>query len=303
MLNDKNINDSTLAMIYNRLAAIYNEQDLTPGINKIDSVIKYSELSINISKKLNYDEALGYAYNELGYIYKAKNDLSNSKTYFIKAIELFEKNGMLKDIGNTTINLCNILLSENILIEAEWYCEKAIKNIPFNTNEEIHMRLYLEMAKIKEYQKDYYSAYEYLSLARRFQILLLQGIQNKTINDLIAKYDLNLKEKEISLQKQENERKSKQNLFLIILSILLTIILLLSFIIFINKRKIYSQKRQLLKIENSLLKESLKVKQIEAEQKKKQLMQTFANIVMFNKFLADIKAVIKKESVNEALNL
>jgi hypothetical protein len=60
------ISDINRAFAYNRLAAIYNEWG-NPHASYPDSVMKYSDLCISLSEKINSRSNLAFSQNELSY--------------------------------------------------------------------------------------------------------------------------------------------------------------------------------------------------------------------------------------------
>jgi len=107
IINREGVSEYNLAYAYNRIAAIYDESNLHKS-SRYDMVIKYSNLSIVISKKNGFDKLKYSSYNEIGYIYKNRGDYSRARSFLDSAYNGFIKNGDYENAITTSINLSNV---------------------------------------------------------------------------------------------------------------------------------------------------------------------------------------------------
>jgi len=295
-INNTGVNKADLAYAYSRLAANFNECDNCVIKSRIDSVEKYSILSLKIAKEIKDTLIIATVQNELGNLYlKMKIDYKKSEKYFIDAFNNFKNIKSQENIFAVIINLSNLYLTNNQNAKALTVITKGFDYCTLRSPESVCMRYFLQLANVYQKNKMYYLSYQYLSLGRKIQEQLFKNKIEKNSLDLIAKYNLKLKQAEIEKIKQES-LKQKQEKLIYALILFFTVIILI-FIILNNrlKNKLQKQKVHSLELENLNLTQK-------NEYKKLELAQALANIVKQNNTLIDIKMHLKNNDIDKAIN-
>ncbi len=282
-LNRENICPYNSSYAYNRLAAIY---DVFPELNfeqRVDSVVKYSNLSIAISEKHNYLYLLALSQNELASLYRLKSmNLELSESYAKKAMQNFLKGKMFRNAMNTSIILSDIQIRRKEFIKAMKVCYDVLEYIDIEDNEDVFMRVYLQLAKSHFLVHDYHKAYEFLSIGRLLEKILFEYSMDDKINEMSAKYNLALKESEITKKQHEIELQQKDIQYLIIILIIGFITLIIITLYFFMKRKNLKQRHEL----GILEKEKLKMM---FERKNSELAQSLASNIEKNHVLKRLR--------------
>jgi DNA-binding CsgD family transcriptional regulator/tetratricopeptide (TPR) repeat protein len=258
VLKEAHLSKENQAFVYSRISAIFNESNNLDINNKLDSVIKYSNLSIDISRKEGFSTYLALSLNELGFVYLKKGELKRALAYCMEAYDLFIENHQFADAMNTSINLSNILLELHREQEAEDIIIKAMNFSEETESKNIFMRLHLQMASIYKQTNEFKKAYEHLEIARKLQLDFYHARMKLQINEMSAKYDLQLKENEIREEQQKNKIQQQRQYYLLIILFIVLIIFISANMNFRLKRKNLLQKRKLIAAENTNLKNSLK---------------------------------------------
>ncbi|MDD2635797.1 MAG: hypothetical protein PHW82_09895 [Bacteroidales bacterium] len=291
--NDLNKNDETYA--FTRIAAIYNDwQNI--DIEKYDSVIKYSNLSIANSIKHGYPHYLATSQNELGFIYIQKNEIQIAIEYLTESLKNFLAIEKHANAIDASINLSNAYLYAFNYKMAEKVIDTALTYCSLEENENLHMRLYLQKAKVNEYKQDYKLAYEYLSKGRLLQRKFFNDRLDSQIFEMSAKYDLKLKEVYLAKEKHKVSLHKRNNIILAIVIIVLIFVLLAAFIIYRLNRKYLIQKHDVERMQSEILKKNFENKNIE-------LSGAIAAAVTYNKVLESIKKAISSKDFNEAVTI
>ncbi|MDY6799736.1 MAG: LuxR C-terminal-related transcriptional regulator [Bacteroidota bacterium] len=305
LIDDPQISYYNKAYAYNRLAAIY---DVIPYLNfqeRIDSVKKYSELSMEISKKHNFLYLLAISQNELGSLYKLSSlNLELSEEYCTKAFDNFIKIGAYRNAINTSIILSNLYILRGTPEKAPELLYRVLDLVDIIGNEDIYMRVYLQLAKSHQYLNNYYEAYEFLSVGRLLQKTLFESIRDEEINEMSAKYNLALKEAEISKRQHEINIQKKDIQYITIILIITIIILIIGTLYFILKRKNLRQRHELETLEKEKFKILFQNKTKELEYKNKELASSLAHNIDKNNVLRLLRNEVgKKKDHNELIDM
>jgi len=293
----KDISEKNLAFAYSRLSAIYNEWKSSEINGRIDSVIKYSKLSIKISRENSFIPNLASSLNEFAYVNSNvlyKYDIAEK--YFKEAYDYFIEEKSYKNAINTSINLSGLYLRKREYKKALEVAEKASSICEVKGNEDAFMRLYLQLANVYSYNKMYYEAYSFLSVGRQFQISLNYNTIDRTINEFAAKYDLKIKESQIQKEKEKLIIERKQRLYIYAIFSFVIIILIISYILIVLKNKNILQQKKLAEIEKEHLKEI-------SELKNKDLLHAIAKKISYEKILLQIKDALKNKDKHEIVNI
>lgn len=298
LLRNTNISPYNKSYTYTRLAAIY---DVTPKLSfqqRVDSVKKYSDLSISISERHHFLYLLGLSQNELGSLYRLSSmNLELSEYYCTKAIHNFIQIKAYRNAMNTSIILSDIYIRRGEFQKATTPLYQVLDYLTIIGNEDMYMRVYLQLAKNHYMLKNYYKAYEFLSVGRLLEKLLFEFTMDEKINEMSAKYNLALKESEISQRQNEINLQKKDIHYLSIILIITLITLMVSLLYFLLKRKNLKQQHKLEVLEKERL-------QILFENKNKELAQSLAHDIDKNNVLKILKKeVIRGKNVNELIDI
>lgn len=276
------------AYAYNRIAAIY---DVLPELTfkqRVDSIKKYSELSLTISEKYHFYYLLGLSQNELGSLYRLTSmDLELSEYYCSMAFDNFMKAGLYRNAMNTSIILSDIHIRRNELKKATECLYEVIDLLDINENEDVFMRIYLQLAKSHNLLNDYYKAYEFLSIGRLLEKQIFESIMDEKVNEMSAKYNLALKETEINKNQHKIDLQKKDIRYLSIILIISLITLIITVLFFLMKRRNLKQSHELEVLETERLKMLF-------ESKNKELAQSLAYNIEKN----DILKILKNDISN-----
>jgi tetratricopeptide (TPR) repeat protein len=214
-----------LTYAYTRIAAIYNEWKY-PEFSFLDSVVKYSELSIAQSKRNGFIEYLALSQNELGHVMIQKEDYTKAKELLSESMYLFLSLGMNEYAAGVSVNLSNSYLYDGDFQMAERIIDSSLLYCNEKGNENMFMRLFMQKAKVSQYKEDYKTAYEYLSKARLQQSAFFEERLDAEIIEMSAKYDLELKESKIAEEQQKVQISKRDNAILLVLVFVLLISLI-----------------------------------------------------------------------------
>ncbi|MEA3445424.1 MAG: helix-turn-helix domain-containing protein, partial [Bacteroidota bacterium] len=242
IIKDGNINMSNRAFAYNRIAALYNEGGnwLSDGHPTYDSIIKYSDLCIEIATQNDLIAHLATSQNELAYIYYRKlGELDLALEYAQKAVDNFIAANMVPQAMNASKNLGDIYVKKKKYNEAEKIFLHALEIGDFEKYKDLYVRIYLSMSYLAILTEDYRAAAEYESLARKMQRgLYFERIETE-MYDMAAKYNLQQKEMKIIEEQQKNKIYQQQKKYLIIIIIISFALVIILFFLFRFKAQSY----------------------------------------------------------------
>lgn len=165
------------------------------------------------------------------------------------------------------------------------------------------MRLYLRKSDIYEYLRDFANAYWYQKKAREMQEGFFKDRIELQINEMSAKYDLQLKEQKIAEIRHANEIQRQQKIYLSIIVVILLLVLLVILVNFRLKKKIRFQKEEMIRQENLQLKNVLEFKNKELEYKNQELIKATSNIIAFNDVLLNLKTAVEYQQNETAISI
>ncbi len=242
LLSRKYISEINRAFAYNRLAALYNEWG-NGGFVTTDSVVKYSNLCISLSEKINSKELLALSQNELSCQLMNKKQQLKALELSLKSINNFKEAGLPYGSMNAMIILSNIYIGFNEYESAIKVVIDATKLCPIEENRNLFMRLYMQFSNIYMFAGNYKDAFEFSIISNRLLSDFYSDRINTQINEQSAKYDLFAKEQKLREEKQKNEFHIKQLTFLILLLIVMSIAFVVSFFYFKIRRKDFNKQK------------------------------------------------------------
>lgn len=302
LLEKTTLSNRNRAHAYNRMAALYNEWDKRPSGSK-DSTEKYSLLCIEIAQKNGMTNLLATSQNELGYIFRLRKEFDQAIQYCRSAYDNFNQLQQYPDAINAAINLCGAYLSTGQLNRGLALIDSAEALSDEKQYTSLYMRLYLRKSDLHYAKKEYRKAFYALKKARGLQEAYFKQRMDKQINEMSAKYDLQLKEQQIQQAENENRIQRQQKLLVLSLLIVLAIVFAITLYNFRLKRKIRAQKQALVEKENSELKTNLKLKEQELKFKNHELSQALTNMIAYNDTLKAIKQAIKANNNAQVLGI
>jgi signal transduction histidine kinase len=236
------ISDLNRAFACNRLAAIYNEWG-KPAVSYTDSVMKYSNVCLNLSTKINSISNLAFSQNELSFQYYLKKQFAKALELSEQAVRNFIEAGLKFSAMNALINQGNIYIGMGKFESAIRPVVEASNLCPIEENRNLYMRIYLEFSTIYELMGNYRDALDFQSIGRLLQLDFFRDRIDIQINEQSARFNLIIKEQKIKEEEQKNEFHKKQILFLAITLIVLSISFVISiFYLRLRRKEFIKQK-------------------------------------------------------------
>lgn len=279
---------------YNRLAAVYDAVPNFSHEQRVDSVKKYSELTIKLAKQFGYHSLIASSQNELASLYRLNNtNLDLAELYSEQAYQGFIKAGLFRNAMNTAIIISDIFLRRGQPENASEACYKVLGYLDIVGNEDIFMRVYLQLANSNAKAFHFYEAYEFLSVGRLLQVILNDSNIDSRIAEMSAKYDLAMKEAKIAESQLEISIQQQRIQYLIIATVLLVIALIFATLFFIFKRKNLLQKASLEQAENEKLSLLMEKREQQLENKNSEIVRFLADNLEKSNTLQEIKKSLK----------
>jgi len=240
----------SIAGTYNNIAILYENY-----LHKSDSALIYYQLAEKNYQFANYKDGLGNVFSNVGVLYFRKNDLKKADSCYREALSVFKNTNNKNGIASVLYYKANLAIKKDRLQVAIVLLNRALA--------------LCHKIKIKKLEKDiikaYATAYENLGnndsalfYYKRYVILkdeIFTTQKLSKIKGLQKEIEINSKDYEISLLKNEQEiNKLKQNSqFIIIFALLiLTLILIISFYQ-ISRRRRMKNEMELSKAKTRLL--------------------------------------------------
>jgi DNA-binding CsgD family transcriptional regulator len=271
------------ALIYNRLAASFHEQKDIPGLNRIDSLLKYSYLSLEISKKNNFKDLIASSQNELGQYYRRTlhND-TIAIDYLNKALNSFIQMEMYRNAFYVAFNLSHSYMNLDSADKALEALDLVKDLLPHEGNNNFFMYWHEKVGKVYNTIGDYKKSFYHIEKAYSYQRDYFNHKTRTRIREMIAKYDLATKEQEIY-----KEQQSVKNLIILVI-----VLSLIAAMIFYN----LNLKKKLVRSQNEKLK-------IQLESKNRELMGMIGNMIGINKAYKEIKKALETDTPEEILSI
>lgn len=268
--------------------ALSNIGNVEYQMGHLDKALAYASKSKEMATISNHTSGIGYAHKLLGWIKRKKGDLNGAMSNYDSAIAIYTKLGFKRDIAEIALSTGNAYYDLKEYKKAIRYYEKslsasiALNYEPFmpyaysglsssyyslndfptalkyadlleKSAEQIDLYLLLDAYDIKssiwEKEKDFANA---LTYSRKFQVLKdsLTDIENrKALEEAEAKFQNDLKQKEIDQLKGERDlRESRTRTMQIGVGATLILIIVIGGLV-VNRYKIINQSKKQLEIE------------------------------------------------------
>ncbi|MDD3567001.1 MAG: hypothetical protein PHT92_01245 [Bacteroidales bacterium] len=288
----------------NRMAALY---DAIPGLTfqqRVDSIKKYSETTISIASTYGFTRIMATSQNELASLYRLNNyNLNLAQEFGLKALNNFIASEDMRNAVNSSIVLSDIYLRQGKSRMALTPCYQALTLLEIERNEDMFLRVYLQLAKVHALLGEHEVAYEFLSVGRLIEILVVQSQMDSRIAEMSARYSLELKETEIAHGKQVIKSQNQRTLYLTLFFVLILIaFMFIVLYLWMMKRNI-TQKHQLDKAENKNLQIMVEKKNLEIKLKNQEVVRFLAGNVEKNNVLKNVKLdVVARKSIEEIVS-
>lgn len=231
--------DKTMAMCYNRLAAVFSETGLQ------DSSLHYSNMALLISKKLNDPALIATSENEIGYIYLTQGNFDDALPHFYNALNLWKSAGLLRYAIHAMHHISVSYGSTNRFKQSMDITQEAYSLVRNKQWHQIEAKL-LEDLRNLHYQLGRLDSGDYYERKRLESIVLWKDQQYSMNTKMVgALYAQNQNEELIKRQQLELEnqlqlekRINSERLNLMIISVFLFLFALaLGYIAYLQQKK------------------------------------------------------------------
>ena len=202
---------------------------------------EYLLKSLAFAKELNYKSLEASLYIHLGYVFYAQKNYDKAFDYYNYGFEIAKNNKELLDIIRILNGMGSVMKQKKEYTKAVSYLEKALDENKNNKYIEELTETYLLLSQIYAEQKDYKNAYRYHILQKRLDSIIFNKDREKARAEVLAKYNIEKKTKEILVLKKDNQIKELQlshNRVVLIAVISIFILMIIIIIIFYHKFKL-----------------------------------------------------------------
>lgn len=237
---------------YNNIGNIFAEQ------KKYTDALTYHLKALKINEKLNDKLGIVSSYNNIGSDHFHQKQFETSFSYHVKAYEIAKEMGNKSGQAFACNGIGNVHQFRKNYSEAANYYAKMLKLGTELNNKKIIQFAYNNFISLYKETGEFHQALVYTELANTMKDSLSGLERQKQISELITKYQLEKREREILLlskEKELNKQQLKQQKFvhLVLIIGLATLILIL---VGTYRRYLFKQKAnlQLIKTQNELYK-------------------------------------------------
>ena len=163
--------------------------------------------------------------------------------------------------------------------------KKAFKLSSEDKNKNLYMRLYLNKAHVYEALESYKDAFEAIHKARQLQKDFYEDRIKLQINEMSAKYDLQIKENQIKDIEAKQRLSDQQKMYLTIILVIVMITFTISMFTINLRQKNKKQQTKLVTQENDRLKYRLVSKEKEIQHKSRELSEAISSKISLNETL------------------
>jgi two-component system, NarL family, sensor kinase len=241
-------------------------------LNQIDSAYDYYTKSLNLYKKVNNKKETATQLCNIGNVLSDSGQYNLAETYYSEALNIKSN---LKDINGILEVWVNLGVLNNDkarkMNEKSGYHKALIyyyQALPQSRNLKLKrtlMEIYHNLSTSYGNLNIYDSAYHYLDLYDSIKTQIINDKNNKSISDLLIKYQTNKKEQETQFYKASAKLTSKQ-LYLTVFSSVIILLLVITVFLFYRHRVRTSQQLALKnqQISNQKIDELLKQQEIKS---------------------------------------
>lgn len=231
----------------NKILMVYNLNNIALNYyvqKKYDEALKYYNKSKKLNLLMNDLNGLGYSYSKIGKINSDQKNYTKSLDNLKKALASFDT-GQTYNIGNThletgityyKIALANLKDKENLLAKSSEHLNNAIQLFSEAGIQDRLSACYLELYKTTKAQEKYKLALNYFEKYNALQDSLFSNESKNKLTNLQSIREIDLRDKQIEIQKLKINNDSKKVYFLVIVMFFVAILFVLFFYLYISKR-------------------------------------------------------------------
>ncbi len=235
-----------LSVNYNNIGNAYLE--MKQYSKATDNYLK----ALEIKKELNDKKGIASTLNNIGLIFIRKKDFQKAITYHNRALEGYKELNNKPGIALCMCNLGNDYLEVNNFRLAIEFAQKSLKLSEETNSLQLQKKNYWTLSEAYAGQNQFEKSRAHLKLYLLFNDSLMSIETVREIAEMESKYEMEKKEKEITLLNSEKEKQSLQiqkqdlqrNLMFGIILLVLSILIFLYWI-FRNKQKLNKKLEEL----------------------------------------------------------
>ncbi len=240
VLRDPSVRAKNKAFAYNRMAALYNEKHPFEG-NRPDSVMKYSRLCIELAGKQHLTEYVAASENELGSVYLNLHRPDSAVKYISLAARKFLRLNMIPQTINVYINLSRAYADVGKLKASKDILLEALDLGTVENDRNLFKHVYYNLAVRSHQLGEEDEAYTYLLVAYNLMSRFFDDRIQRQINEMSARYDLQLKETKIKEEEHKSRTYRMQKNYLIVIAVISISLLLVIVVLFRLKSRAYQK--------------------------------------------------------------
>ncbi|MCT4623662.1 MAG: tetratricopeptide repeat protein [Schleiferiaceae bacterium] len=252
-------NESRYNSLLLDIGGMYREMGQT------DSSIFYVQQAVDYFQENGPDVQLARAYYVLGNLFMDSEEYDRSFTAYDESIELYKSLGHTYRWAGSVLRQSEILKKQQEFERALVYANRALELAQEIDSENLRLRTYNLIYSIYKESKDFQRALEYKELADEVREQIESQNNDEAIAELQAKYESELKERqlaELNAENQAKELKVEQQWQQQIVLVALLVILLVVVIAFYNRAQTKKKNNELLLAKNEIIEKALQEKEV-----------------------------------------
>ncbi len=218
-ISEANMDEGGMGINMNNLSVMYME------IEDYENALKYGMEALRINEKLNITEGIANISNNLGDLYKFTNQYEKAKKYQEKALKIYQEIDKLEGIIIAKTSIAEILILENKLSQAELLLNEVLHLANELGAKNLISLIHKDLAQLYELKHKYDKALFHFKVFHQLQdsifqlnkanVIFEKQVIFETENQLA---EIELLEKDKSLQKIEISKQKYIGIFIIIIS-------------------------------------------------------------------------------------
>lgn len=274
-------------------------------LNRFEEARKHGQEALALAEKQGNITALIVANYTLGEIELHQKGLINAEDYFTISLELSENYRQLHYVMLNCIGLMNLQIEKKEFTQGIDFGERALELASKQNNKNIIYSIKKHLADAYAGIGDYQKAYTLLNQAHRTFLTTYDKETQRSINDILVKYDTEKKEKEIAknklllLEKEVESTRLTSWILFLIFTLLILVVSLLS-IRAKNKRKVNQIKNEQ---ERKVLNAIIEGEELERERMASELHDGLASILTAAKYRVENLGSTDFEDKSEILGV
>lgn len=265
-INQQLKNENALSGNYNNLASAYLKE------NKYTKALNFFNKALSINKKLNNKDGIASNYNNMGYIYEEREQYEVAQRYYNSALGVKQELQDNFGIASIMTNLSSVNRKLNRIEQAIEYSHEALALASKLEARILVIENFQNLSLAYSEKNNYEKALEYFKLYAKAKDDLFDSEKNKQVIEIRTKYEIEKKEKKIKELdlKRKNLELQKQENRIVFLSVITFLILTIAVVFWylynsknktnkflLEKNRIISNKTSELQITNEQLKRAI----------------------------------------------